>query len=97
MSGGDRNPGVEWAAEIADQTTHGILNVGWVPDGTRGYRGQMAVLVAPNGLVGGAYMATIRPFRRMIVCPAMLSSERTAAAGGWNPASLRHRRLRVQS
>ena len=31
-------------------------------------------------------MATIRPFRHLIVCPAMLRSERTAAAGRRNPA-----------
>lgn len=28
------------------------MHVGWVPDGSGGYRGQMAVLVEPNGLLG---------------------------------------------
>jgi hypothetical protein len=32
----------------------------------------MAVLVKPNGLVGNAYMAAIRPFRHLIVYPAMM-------------------------
>ena len=32
--------GDKWAAEIADQTMHGILSVGWVADGTRSYRRQ---------------------------------------------------------
>jgi hypothetical protein len=32
----------------------------------------MAVLVKPNGLFGTAYMAAIRPFRHLIVYPAML-------------------------
>jgi len=62
----------EWAAEIANRTMHGVMHIGWVPDGTGGYRGQMAVLVKPNGLLGNAYMTTIRPFRRLIVYPAML-------------------------
>jgi hypothetical protein len=61
----------EWAAEIANRTMHGILHLGWVPDGD-GYRGQMAVLVKRNGLVGAAYMSAIRPFRYLIVYPAMM-------------------------
>jgi hypothetical protein len=59
----------EWAAEMCNRTVHGILHVGWVPDGTGGYRGQMAVLVKPNGFLGNAYMSAIRPFRRLIVYP----------------------------
>jgi Protein of unknown function (DUF2867) len=34
----------EWAAEIANQTMHGVLHFGWVPDQTGRYRGQMTVL-----------------------------------------------------
>ena len=59
----------EWAAEISNRTIHGVMHIGWVPDGTGGYRGQMAVLVKPEGLPGTAYMAAIRPFRRLIVYP----------------------------
>jgi uncharacterized protein DUF2867 len=62
----------EFAAEIANRTMHGVMHIGWVPDGTGGYRAQMAVLVKPNGLLGTAYMAAIRPFRHLIVYPAML-------------------------
>jgi hypothetical protein len=62
----------EWAAEIANRTVHGVLHLGWVPDQTGGYRAQMAVLVKPNGLFGTAYMAAIRPFRHLIVYPAIL-------------------------
>jgi hypothetical protein len=61
----------EWAAEVANRTMHGVMHVGWVPDGTGGYRGQMAVLVKPNGLLGTVYMAAIRPFRHLIVYPAL--------------------------
>jgi hypothetical protein len=62
----------EFAAEIANRTMHGILHLGWVADGSGGYRGQMAVYVRPNGLLGNAYMAAIKPFRHMVVYPQML-------------------------
>jgi len=63
----------EWAAEIANETMHGVLHVGWVPDGEAGgHRGQLAVLVKPNGLLGNAYMAAIRPFRHLLVYPPMI-------------------------
>jgi hypothetical protein len=64
--------GDEWAAEIANRTMHGVLHIGLIPDQTGGYRAQMAVLVKPNGLFGTAYMAAIRPFRHLIVYPAIL-------------------------
>ena len=62
----------EWAAGIANQTVHGVMHIGWVPDGNGGYRGQMAVYVKPNGVLGNAYMTAIRPFRHLIVYPPML-------------------------
>ena len=62
----------EWAAEIANRTVHGVMHIGWVPDGTGGYSGQMAILVKPNGMLGSAYMAAIRPFRHLIVYPQMM-------------------------
>jgi Protein of unknown function (DUF2867) len=62
----------ELAAEGANRTVHGVMHLGWVPDGAGGYRGQMAVLVKPNGLFGKAYMATIKPFRYLIVYPALM-------------------------
>jgi len=48
------------------------MPLGWVPDGSGGYRGQLAVLVKPNGLLGACYMAAIRPFRHLIVYPALI-------------------------
>ena len=62
----------EWAGEIANGTMHGVLHLGWVPDGDGSYRGQLAVLVKPNGLLGRLYMAAIRPFRHLVVYPSML-------------------------
>jgi hypothetical protein len=81
----------EFAAEVANRTMHGLMHLGWVPDGSGGYRGQMAVLVKPNGLFGNAYMAAIAPFRHLIVYPPLIqgfgrtwrrgAGERAAAAG----------------
>ena len=62
----------EWAAEIVNRTVHAIMHLGWVPDRRGAYRGQMAVLVKPNGLLGVAYMAAIAPFRRLVVYPRIL-------------------------
>jgi hypothetical protein len=62
----------EFAAEIANRTMHGVMHLGWVADGTGGYRGQMAVYVKPNGLLGTAYMTAIRPFRHLIVYPRLV-------------------------
>ncbi len=60
----------EFAAEMANRTVHGVLHLGWVPDERGGYRGQMAVLVKPNGVLGNAYLAAIKPFRHLVVYPA---------------------------
>jgi len=76
----------EWAAEIANRTMHGVMHIGWVPDGAGAYRGQMAVLVKVNGLLGRAYMAAIRPARHLIVYPALMSQiERQWCAPSDNP------------
>ena len=64
--------GDEYAAEIANETVHGVLHLGWVADGSGGWRGEMAVYVKPNGRLGALYMAAIRPFRHLIVYPALL-------------------------
>ena len=62
----------EFAAEIANRTVHGVLHLGWVDAEDGGYRGQMAVLVKPNGRLGAAYMAAIKPFRHLIVYPPLI-------------------------
>lgn len=64
----------ELAMEIANHTVHGVLHVGWVPDpdGPGGFRGQMAVLVRPNGALGVVYLAVIAPVRHLIVYPLMM-------------------------
>jgi len=62
----------EWAAEIVNRTVHGVVHIGWVSDQGGGFRGQMAVLVKRNGLLGTGYMAAIAPFRHLLVYPLMM-------------------------
>jgi hypothetical protein len=65
----------EWAAELANKTVHSLLHMGWVPDDSGpGYHAQLAVLVKPNGRLGKAYMAAIKPFRYALVYPMLLRS-----------------------
>ncbi|NUP22442.1 MAG: DUF2867 domain-containing protein [Streptomyces sp.] len=77
----------EWAAEMGNKTVHAVMHIGWVPDASGGYRGQMAVLVKPNGPFGALYMAAIKPFRYIGVYPALMRSigrEWEANAAGRN-------------
>lgn len=67
----------EFAAEISNKTVHGVMHLGWVSLGNGTYRGQLAVYVKPRGVLGSAYMAFIKPFRYLIVYPAV---ERELAA-----------------
>ena len=63
---------LEAAAEISNQTVHGVAHFGWADQGERRYQGQMAVYVKPRGPFGHAYMALIKPFRYLIVYPALM-------------------------
>lgn len=62
----------EFAAELANATMHGVMHLGWVPAGDGTFSAQMAVLVKPNGIKGKACMSAIRPFRRLVVYPALM-------------------------
>jgi hypothetical protein len=68
----------EFAAEIANKTMHGVMHIGAIEDEDEAgsFRAQMAVLVKPNGRLGNAYMAAIRPFRYLIVYPALMRQGR---------------------
>jgi hypothetical protein len=63
---------VEFAAEVSNQTVHGVLHLAWVDQGDGRYQGQMAVYVKPRGRFGKGYMALIKPFRYWIVYPALM-------------------------
>jgi Protein of unknown function (DUF2867) len=71
---------VEFAAELSNQTVHGVMHLAWVDQGEGRYQCQMAVYVKPRGPLGKAYMALIKPFRYWVVYPALMRQiERT-----WN-------------
>jgi hypothetical protein len=61
----------EFAAELSNKTVHGVMHLAWVEQSEGRYRGQMAVYVKPRGLFGKGYMALIKPFRYLIVYPAL--------------------------
>jgi hypothetical protein len=62
----------EFAAELSNQTVHGVMHLAWVERDLGRYKGQMAVYVKPRGLLGRGYMALIKPFRYWIVYPALM-------------------------
>ena len=62
----------EWAAEISNDTVHGVLHFAWVEQRDGRYRAQMGVYVKPRGKLGEFYMTLIKPFRHLIVYPALM-------------------------
>lgn len=64
--------GDEWAAEMSNGTVHAVLHLAWVDQGEGRYCGQMGVYVKPRGRPGATYMALIRPFRHLVVYPALM-------------------------
>jgi hypothetical protein len=70
----------EAAAELSNQTVHGVAHFAWVDQGEGRYQAQMAVYVKPRGRLGQAYMALIKPFRYWIVYPALMQQFEQA----WN-------------
>jgi hypothetical protein len=88
----------EFAAESANRTMHGVLHLGWVQHEAGVYRGQMAIYVKRNGLLGSTYMAAIAPFRHLLVYPPMLreiervwlGSAGATGGDGTLPGSERH-------
>lgn len=73
----------EWAAEVANETMHGVMHVGGVEVEGGAYRAQMAVLVKPNGRFGNLYMAAIKPFRYLLVYPPLMRD----GARAWETAA----------
>ncbi len=62
----------EFAAEIGNQTMHGVMHLAWAQRGGDAYQAEMAVYVKPRGRAGRTYMALIKPFRHLIVYPALM-------------------------
>ena len=61
----------ECANELANATVHTVTHLGWALADTGEYELRMAVLVKANGLSGRLYMAAIKPFRYLMVYPAL--------------------------
>jgi len=76
---------VEFAAELSNRTVHAAMHLAWVDQGGDRYQGQMAVYVKPRGTFGKGYMALIKPFRHLIVYPALMRQTERA----WNARSSR--------
>jgi hypothetical protein len=62
----------EYAAELSNRTVHSVLHLAWTDQGEGNYQGHMAVYVKPRGLFGKGYMTFIKPFRYLIVYPALM-------------------------
>jgi hypothetical protein len=62
----------EAAAEVSNKTVHGVAHLAWVERKDGRYEGRMAVYVKPRGAFGRAYMALIKPFRYLVVYPALM-------------------------
>lgn len=75
---------VEFAAEVSNRTMHGVMHLAWVDQGQGRYQGQLAVYVKARGWLGASYMALIKPFRHLIVYPALMRQIGRA----WNARSL---------
>ncbi|MFJ8076469.1 DUF2867 domain-containing protein [Streptomyces sp. NPDC096176] len=61
----------ESARELANNTVHTVMHLGWVQGADGDHELRMTVLVKPNGRFGRLYMAAIAPFRHLIVYPAL--------------------------
>jgi len=78
----------EFAAEVSNRTVYGVMHLAWAEQGNGRYQAQMAVYVKPRGAFGRAYMAAIKPFRYLIVYPALMRQiERTWNSRGPRQAS----------
>jgi hypothetical protein len=70
----------EFAAELSNRTVHAVMHLAWADQGEGRYQGQMAVYVKLRGAFGKGYMALIKPFRHLIVYPALTRQTERA----WN-------------
>lgn len=62
----------EYLSETCNATVHAALHLGWTKIDESRYTVHMAVLVKPTGPITSIYMALIKPFRHMIVYPAIM-------------------------
>ena len=73
----------EALAEVRNATVHAFLSTALAPTSS-GYRFYWAVYVQPTSWITPWYLATIEPFRRFLVYPAMLRRIRSAWVATYN-------------
>lgn len=61
----------EFAAELSNRNIHAVMHLAWAEQASGDYQGRMAVYVKPRGWLGSAQMAFIKPFRYLVVYPAL--------------------------
>lgn len=59
----------EWTSEFSASMGHIVMHHGWVRGEDGKYYSQMTSLVKPYGIFGKMYMASILPFRYLVVYP----------------------------
>ena len=64
----------EFAAELSNDTVHGVLHLSSVEQSPERYRAQLRVYVKARGLLGELYLKAINPFRHVIVYPSIVRS-----------------------
>ena len=73
----------EFAAEVSNQTVHGVLHLAWVDQGDGRYRARWASTSSRAAGSATRTCAAIKPFRYWIVYPALMRQfERTGSAAG---------------
>jgi hypothetical protein len=73
----------EFAAEVSNRTMHGVMHAAWADQGEGRYQAQMAVYVKTHGRFGEAYMLLIKPFRYLIVYPALMKQTERMWSERW--------------
>ncbi|MBD0744164.1 DUF2867 domain-containing protein [Streptomyces sp. CBMA152] len=61
----------ECVEEMANSTAHIVCHLGWVATDDGGYELRMAALTKPGGRLGRFYLAFIKPFRYLVIYPAL--------------------------
>ena len=62
----------EFAAELSNRTIHAVMHLAWAEQASGDYQGPDGRLRQTRGWLGCAQMAFIKPFRYLVVYPALM-------------------------
>ena len=79
---------VEFAAEISNQTVHGVMHLAWVDQGEGRYQGQMAVYVKPRGALGTGVHGAHQAVPVLDRLPGTHATDRTAVEQSRFPVAI---------